>query len=122
MIMKHSSKKKKALLSPPLNPLHRMLEEYRGRDKELLSQYKTSGHILERLCDVSTSIITSELLGEMFFEFLMHETRYDLPGEERMRLIRNTRYDIMTLYELARAAKMLKVKKMIQRSKLKVLK
>jgi hypothetical protein len=111
MIMKQSSKKKKSPSSPTPNLLHRTLEDYRGRDKDLLTEYKNSGVILDRLCNVSTSITTTELIGELFFEFLMHEIKDDLPEDQRLRLIRHTRYEVMRLYELARAAKMLRDKK-----------
>jgi hypothetical protein len=68
-------------------------------------------NIPDRLCNVSTSITTTELIGELFFEFLMYEIKDDLPEDQRLRLIRNTRHDVMRFYELARAAKMLREKK-----------
>jgi len=93
-----------------LHSLRRTLSAYQGSDREYLQeQYKTTTAILDRLCEISTHITNTEFIGELFFEFTIREMEVG-PADERIRLLRNTRFDIMQLYELARAAKMLRSK------------
>jgi hypothetical protein len=95
------------------------LYDYKGSDEELLLQlYKDTDSIIDRLCDASTDVEKYEFLGELFFEVLMVQMSdhlsLALPGRQastRPEMLRNTRFEIMQFYELARAAKILKMKR-----------
>lgn len=66
--------------------------------------------IIETLSELSAGIDTYEFLGELFFEFLANEVRTTSPSAERLNLYIDTRHQIHQLYELARAAKALRMK------------
>lgn len=66
--------------------------------------------IIDTLSELSVGIDTYEFLGELFFEFLANEVRTTSPSTERLNLYINTRHQIHQLYELARAAKALRMK------------
>jgi hypothetical protein len=70
--------------------------------------YKTNSAIIDQLCEVSTHVGTYELLAEVFFEFALHEMENDPPVSSRIRQLRNIRYEVFQLFELARAAKDIK--------------
>lgn len=72
--------------------------------------YTSQSEILETLSELSVGIDTYEFLGELFFEFLANEVRTTSPSAERLNLYINTRHQIHQLYELARAAKALRMK------------
>ncbi|SKC73595.1 hypothetical protein [Ohtaekwangia koreensis] len=72
--------------------------------------YNNKNEIIEALSELSVGIDTYEFLSELFFNFLANEVRTTSPSEERLNLYINTRHEIHQLYELARAAKMLRMK------------
>jgi hypothetical protein len=82
--------------------------DYKGDDDQLLSQYNNEQSIIDRLCDASTDVEKYEFLGDLFFELVLVHTNEDSPLANRLELLRNTHFEIMQFYELARAAKLLK--------------
>lgn len=77
---------------------------------EITSSYTNQSEIIDTLSELSAGIDTYEFLGELFFEFLANEVRTTSPSTERLNLYINTRHQIHQLYELARAAKALRMK------------
>ncbi len=77
---------------------------------EIATSYTSQREIIEALSELSVGIDTYEFLGELFFNFLANEVRTTSPSEERLNLYINTRHEIHQFYELARAAKVLRMK------------
>jgi hypothetical protein len=91
--------------------LHPTIIYCQESDKRYLqSRYKNPSAILDRLCELFPAIATYEVVGEIFFEFVLYEMEQGSPDRERIQLIKNTRYEIVELYELTRAARMLREK------------
>ncbi len=77
---------------------------------EIATSYTSQREIIEALSELSVGIHTYEFLSELFFNFLTNEVRTTSPSEERLNLYINTRHEIHQFYELARAAKVLRMK------------
>lgn len=108
LLHKKSKRHSKRHQLPTLDPTIIYCQE---SDKRYLqARYKNPSAILDRLCELFPAIATYEVLGEIFFEFALREMEEGSPDEQRILLIKNTRYEIVELYELTRAARMLRDK------------
>jgi hypothetical protein len=72
--------------------------------------FNSASSILTELREVSTHEGTIALLSELFFEFALHQLESDPPLPARIRQLRDLRYDVLRLFELAKAAKEMKLK------------
>lgn len=82
--------------------------EYLQSDEHLLLKYPNADRILSRLADINADIKTYELLGDLFFKFIQLQAKDEYVKKEQLIFISLLRDDILDLYQLARAAKMLK--------------
>jgi hypothetical protein len=107
----HTYKKPTPSLTHEVSLLKSALYDYKGNDEELLLRlYKDQDSIIDRLCDATTDVEKYEFLGELFFELMMVQLDDHPSISTRPELLRNTRFEIMQFYELARAAKVLRMK------------
>jgi hypothetical protein len=118
--MKKPASKKKKPKSPKIfNPILADLRFHEERDQKYLrTRYRNPQIIIDELCEISTNLHTYEFLGELFFNFTVRELERDPPPEMWIRQLKNVRSEIMELYELARAAKALQLKKSMQQKPL----
>lgn len=89
-----------------------MVNDFEKRDAQLLiRRYKNNKSIVEHLCEISTHAGTYEFLGMLFFKFAVQELQHDPPAQSRIQQLKSIQVEIMELYELARAAKALRLQK-----------
>lgn len=97
-----------------------MTNAYEKKEEQLLrSRYKNAKGIVDRLCEISTHAGTYEFLGELFFKFAVHTLQHDPPARVRIQQLRIIQFEVMELYELARAAKALQQVKLRRKNKTK---
>jgi hypothetical protein len=78
--------------------------------KLLVARYKNNEAILAQLREIPVNPSTYEFLGELFFNAAARELENDPPTEEWLKQLRDIRNDVYLMFELARAARHLKIK------------
>lgn len=83
-------------------------KQSRVRVKELRHEDAALRNALDRLCEITPNRKTYEVLGEMFLEFILQQTEYGVPSDDRVFMTRKIRFEIYEMYELAQTLKELR--------------
>jgi hypothetical protein len=81
---------------------------YPHDDADLHKQYKDHEAIIDHLCEIPVTMQTYEFLGELFFHYTLRELGQHPPSDQWIAQLKAVRADVYQLYELARAANILK--------------
>ncbi len=79
------------------------------QEEQLLLQYKNHEAIIDQLAEIPATIQTYEFLGELFFNYTLRELGQHPPSDQWKAQLKAIRNDVYQLFELARAARALKV-------------